>query len=103
MNQIAIDFEHLVRRSDPETSRRAAQKTERFVSSHEAKIYGAIHDAGAYGATFKEIAAVTGLDAVAVARRLSGMSVIERRLKSNPSNDKDYIERNGCAVWWKKQ
>src|SRR5262245_12779592 len=88
------------RKRDPETSKAAARKADGFVASHEGKIFGAIHDAGARGATYKEIAAATRLEPVAVARRLGEMGergLIERREVA----PRKYESRGGCAVWWK--
>lgn len=92
------------RRAGPETSKRAAEKATVFVASHEAKLFGAICDAGARGATYREIAASTGLEPVAVARRLGNMGerkLITRLLKAEPKNDHDYEARQNCAVWWR--
>lgn len=89
------------RRSDPETSKRAADAASAFVAGHEGKIYGALFDAGARGATYREIAQATGMEPVAVARRLKSMesrNLIKRRFLANS----EYHEsRNGMAVWWK--
>lgn len=62
----------LSRLNDPITSKLAADMAEQFAGSHEQKIRQALIT---YGPSTKdEIAAVTGLDHVAVARRLSEMS-----------------------------
>ena len=66
----------LSRTFDPATSHDAARGTISFRARHEAKIYSAIADAGQQGATYREVADATGMEPVAVARRLAGM---ERR------------------------
>lgn len=60
------------RRTDVETSHQAAERATRFAGKHEAAIFGYLHDHQA-GATYREIAAGTGLEPVAVARRLKGL------------------------------
>lgn len=95
----------LHRKRDPQTSVKAAQRVEEFRKRHEAEIYAAICDAGSRGATYREIAAVTGMEPVAVGRRLSAMGkrhLIERRLKRDSTKPDDWQERDRCAVWWKK-
>ena len=90
--QLGLFAAPLSRRSDPETSHVAAEKSASFRAKHEARIFGAIFDAGERGANYREIAAATGLEPVAVARRLKGMErrgVIERRCDS----------RDGMTVW----
>lgn len=99
MEQIAMTFD-LARRTDPITSANAAEKAQGFRKKHEATIYGAIVDAGPHGATYREIAALTGMEPVAVARRLKGMEsrqIITRYLDSSgvPAEVRD-----GCAVWF---
>lgn len=98
--QLAIDFP-LARTRDPVTSHKAAERAQGFKAKHEATIFGAICEAGDKGLTYKEIAAATGMEPVAVARRLSGME--SRRLITRHCNEfKEPAEvRGGCAVWWK--
>lgn len=102
MNQLAMNFDApRARRSDPATSHDAAERARAFTAKHEATIFGAISDAGDTGATYKEIAKATGMEPVAVARRLSAMGargLIERSAKSDCSG---FEARYGCAVWWK--
>jgi len=93
----------LARRRDPVTSKQAAQRALNFVCSHEATIFGAICDAGEKGATYREIARATGMEPVAVARRLKAMEVrglIERSALSDCSG---FEARDGCAIWWRTQ
>lgn len=88
------------------TSVKAAARVNAFRASHEAKIFSAIDDCGDRGATFKEIAALTGLDPIAVARRLSAMGkrgLIERQLREIPESGDDWRERGGCAIWWARR
>lgn len=96
MQQLAIP---LARRSDPETSYRAADRATQFKAKHESTIFNAIFEAGPRGATAKEIAAVTGLTDVQVNRRLGNMGrrgVIERNANTDCS---EYEQRGGCCVW----
>ena len=97
MNQLAPP---LARRSDPVTSHDAARGTISFRARHEGHIYCAIQDAGERGATYKEIAKATGMEPVAVARRLAGM---ERRglIARKPMAMGGYAQRDGMAVWRK--
>ena len=97
MTQLALP---LARRSDPVTSHDAARGTVSFRARHEAKIYAAIADAGQNGATYREVAAITGMEPVAVARRLAGM---ERRrlIARKPMAIGGYAQRNGMCVWRK--
>lgn len=81
----------LARTQDPITSHQAADRVEQFRCSHEARIYDALHNAS--GLTYREIAGITGMEPVAVARRLKAM---ERRSLIYRFND-----RGGMAVWWK--
>lgn len=105
MNQLALSFAvPLARRTDPQTSHDAAEKSESFTAKHEARIFCAIADAGERGATAKEIASCTGLTDVQVNRRLGNMGergVIARRFKIDAKHSKDFQARNGCSVWWK--
>ena len=98
--QLGLFATPLSRRSDPETSHAAAEKSADFRAKHEARIFGAIFDAGEKGATYKEIAAATGMEPVAVARRLKGMErrgLIERSALTDCSG---FESRDGCACWW---
>lgn len=100
--QLAIDFNAGARRTDPMSSHRAAERAVSFKAKHEATIFAAISDAGERGATYKEIAHITKMEPVAVARRLSAMGerkLIERRSNGRPD---DYVARGGCAVWWRR-
>ena len=81
----------LARNSDPHTSIQAAERVSQFQASHEAKIFEALHNAS--GLTYREIAKVTGMEPVAVARRLKAME--SRKLIFR------YNTRDGMAVWWK--
>ncbi len=82
------------RNSDPVTSHEAAARAESFVAGHEAKILGALHEAGFIGMTAKEIADKTGLIDVQVNRRLSAMG--ERKVIR-----RNGARRGGCMVWCK--
>lgn len=108
MIQLSIfEANPLVRASDPDTSAQAAIRAVGFKAAHEARIFGAICDAGSRGATMHEIAAVTGLEPVQVGRRLGAMG--ERGLIYRIANYADdagtvflnFTARRGCCVWWK--
>lgn len=95
--------ERLARRGDVHTSRDAAQNVTAFGQSHEGKVFDAIRQAGERGATYREVASATGMEPVAVARRLSGMAergLIKRR-EIEPGEKPIYETRGGCAVWRK--
>ena len=101
--QMSIDFfAPLARRTDPVTSVKAAERTSQFKAKHEATIYAAICEAGPEGATYREIAQMTGMEPVAVARRLSAME--GRMLITRNCNEfKDPAKvRDGCAVWFRR-
>lgn len=95
MNQMALDFDprKLARRRDATTSHEAAAKTRQFAASHEARIFEALHN-HPEGLNYREIGGVTGLEAIAVARRLSGMR--ERGLIVQTPEI-----RGGMSVWRK--
>lgn len=101
MNQFSLDFSALARRADPDTSHRAAAGTDGFRARHEGRIFGALHEAGERGMTYREIAGATGMEPVAVARRLKAM---ERRgvIRRAPLSDCSGFEsRDGMAIWWR--
>ena len=102
--QLALQFQPLSRRSDPVTSRDAAEHSDTFRAKHESKIFGALVDAGDKGMTYREIAAATGLEPVAVGRRLKGMErrgVIERAtLRDCDGFASGFEARDGMAIWW---
>lgn len=72
MNQLAIDFDAktLARRADPQTSHAAAARVREFAGRHAGQIFGWLFDHPA-GGTKDEIANGTGIDAIAVARRIA--------------------------------
>jgi len=68
MQQLTLDDAPLARRSDPETSHAAAEASAEFRGEHHRKILEVL---GWYGPLGKSgIAKLSGLDHVAVARRL---------------------------------
>ncbi len=93
MNQLALFTEpqRLARRRDPVTSHKAAENTPAFRAKHEATIYAAL--SCGRGLTYREIAAATGMEPVAVGRRLKGME--SRGLIRRDG------EREGMTVWWR--
>jgi hypothetical protein len=76
------------RREDPATSQLAAARAGTFAPKHRDVILAALAMPG----TIKEIAQRTGIDHVAVARR---MSEIERAGDAKPTDE----VRAGCRVW----
>ena len=95
-------FAYLNRRTDPQTSKDAAANVPAFKNDHETRILSAIRHSGEGGATYHEIAAITGMEPVAVGRRLAGM---ERRGLIIRSPDNVLMAgmtafRDGMAVWW---
>jgi hypothetical protein len=80
----------LFRSSDPRTSRSAAKKAIQFKARHIAKIWNCLKDNGKLN--YKEIAKLTGLEPVAVARRRKEM---ERDGLIEVLGE----ERNGCQLW----
>lgn len=104
MEQIAIEFAPLTRRTDPQTSHDAAEKAAHRLCTDEAICFAVISDMQEYGATAKDIDRYSTLDDVQANRRLSAMGkrgLIHRRLVANPRNDGDFQRREGCAIWWK--
>lgn len=90
----------LWRNTDPHTSAEAAARVPEFQASHEAKIYDAIPSA--YGIPYREIAERTGMEPVAVARRLVAM---ERRKLISRRRDEltgKYLARGGMALWFRQ-
>ena len=89
----------LARKRDPQTSHRAAGRVPAFLPTHETRITSALEDAGAFGATYRDIAQQLGMEPAAIARRLRGLERkgLVRRYQVNG----EYIERGGMCVWWK--
>jgi predicted ArsR family transcriptional regulator len=88
MTQLSLEFDsrRLARKSDPATSHAAAEDTKAFRARHVATIWNALKERGPM--TKDEIAAVTGLDHVAVARRmveLEAKKLAERTSETRPS------------------
>lgn len=84
------------RRLDVATSHAAAEKAAKFAGKHEATCFAAICDAGDYGCTYLEIALKTGMEPVAVGRRLGAMGSSKRRPAVIRRNGQ---KRGGCMVW----
>ena len=92
--------EMLARRGDPHTSHEAAAKVDTFKAGHEALIVSA-WNGHCGGLTYREIASVTRLEPVAVARRLVSMErrKVIYRIETAPGK---YAARDGMAVWFRK-
>lgn len=102
MEQIAIEF--LARRTDPQTSHDAAERIAPRICKDEAICFQVICDMQEYGATAKDIDRYSTLDDVQANRRLGAMGergLIHRKLVEKPRHDRDFIKREGCAIWWK--
>jgi len=90
MSQLAIDFtapapadfRHLARRNDPDTSKQAAARVHEFAAGHCAEILAALKRHGP--ASPERIAELTGIDRVAVCRRLPE---IERAGLARPTGE----------------
>jgi len=110
MEQQSLDFDArlLSRAHDPATSKAAAVRSAKFRVTHEGIIYGAICEAGERDFTIKEIAAMTRLNDVQVARRMISMErrgIVNRlwlREEQGPRGGWHdvYQERSGCCIWW---
>jgi hypothetical protein len=83
------------RRKDPDTSKAAAAQAESLAADHQAKILGSLLVQG--DGTIYEIGARTGLDHVAVARRLPELQELG---VARPTGEKR-LGPNGrqCRVW----
>lgn len=87
---LADDARHLVRSTDPSTSRQAAERASGFRGKHAAAIFGWLVE-HPDGGTYRQIAAGTGLEPVAVARRM-------RELQERAGVYADGV-RDGMSVW----
>lgn len=85
-----LEYRSLTRSTDPITSKVAAEKTKEFRARHIAKIWNCLKENGSKN--FKEIALLTGLEPVQVARRRKEME--EDKLIEVLNETKD-----GCALW----
>lgn len=97
MNQLSLTLEPpkartRARRTDPETSHKAAKNAELFVPSHSLRIEWALELHG--DLTAKEIAERTGMTVVQVCRRLPEASRFKVVTK-----DGQPVERDGFRVW----
>jgi hypothetical protein len=86
----ARESNSLSRSSDPITSKLAGEKTKEFRARHIAKIWNCLKENGSK--TYKEIASLTGLEPVAVARR-------RKEMEENHLIEVLEETRNGCALW----
>lgn len=90
IEQLSIFDPPRARRTDASTSHAAARKAESFIVSHRNRIMAALDRPG----TIYEIAARSGLDHVAVARRMIELQRKPFEL-AEPTDEK----RDGCRVW----
>lgn len=95
--QLDLDFRaaQRARRDDPETSKAAAAGASDFAAAHLAKILGSLVTQGK--ATIYELADRTGLDHVAVARRLPELE--ERQVARPTSEKRAGPTGRACRVW----
>ena len=90
------------RATDPDTSKKAAEGFANTVAKHEAWIFDAIHHAGLFGATAKEIATRINLTHEQVNRRMSSMAGIEKGVQVRIGVIKrNGDKRDGACVWIK--
>jgi predicted Rossmann fold nucleotide-binding protein DprA/Smf involved in DNA uptake len=89
MDQLAIDFTPLARRSDPLTSHRAASRARAFAPSHRNRVAAALRDGPA---TAHELAERTGLLAHQVLKRLPELQALGL---AEPTG----AERGGAREW----
>lgn len=90
MNQLALTLDPVrARKRDPETSQRAGRNARQFAAGHFALILDALSQGPG---TAKEIALRSGLDYVAVARR---MNELQQAGKVALTGE----ERDGCREW----
>lgn len=95
---MAIDFDPpRARRSDPQTSHAAALAAETFAGKHASAIFAWLADHPA-GGTKDEIAAGTGIDAIAVARRIAEL---RRAAGVYDSGDTRRTPTGRAAIVWK--
>lgn len=94
---LADDAKHLVRSTDPDTSRRAAERAISFKGKHASAIFAWLADHAA-GGTKDEIAAGTGIDAIAVARRIAEL---RRTAGVYDSGDTRRTPTGRAAIVWK--
>lgn len=69
--QLPLQFQPLARRSDPQTSHMAAESAKAFKARDISKIWNCLRDFGPQ--TYKQVAKLTMMEPVAVARRLAEM------------------------------
>ena len=87
------------RADDPDTSKAAALAAAEFAGDHRAKILGSLMTQGP--ATIYELAARTGLDHVAVARRLPELE--ERGVAMPTDATRKGPTGRACRVWEAKR
>lgn len=90
-----LDFAKRARAGDPLTSHLAAEQASAFAAAHQAKILGALLTQGP--GTIYDIAERTGLDSVAVARRMAELEALKTArptglTKAGPTGRQ-------CRVW----
>lgn len=107
MKQLSIDdaiaaaqiVRSRARRHDPSTSKDAALRSTSFAANHENRIAAALSELGARGGTIYELATATGLDHVAVARRMKKLEADGRAVR--PGARRATPSGGAAAVWFK--
>lgn len=97
MNQLAIDFTapH-ARRSDPETSHKAAERAPQFATSHAGRILLALQLHGERSA--HELSQLIGLTVVQIDRRLPDLAKLGLAAVAKLDDGADKVT-HGCRVW----
>jgi len=98
MNQLAIDFQPRARAHDPITSHIAARDSHKFSNRHYERILKALREHGPMN--YCQIAKVTGMEKVAVNRRLGEMlkaQMIVETGRNTPSDSGKDCREFGAA------
>jgi len=96
--QMNIEFH--ARRTDPETSHEAAARVREFAGEHHRRILAAIDPV--HGSTIYDIADMSGMDHVAVARRMIELaSEVDGRIaRVKAKGTRPGPTGRMCRVWW---
>lgn len=94
--QLPLDFTKRARSDDPVTSHQAAARLAEFAGDHHAKILGSLLTQG--DGTIYELAERTGLDHVAVARRMSELEALQVA-RPKPGVKRASPTGRPCRVW----
>ena len=96
MDQLSISFDPpRARRSDPETSRIAAERANEFAAAHYQKILTALSEIGK--GSIYDVADRAGMSHVQVARRTAEMD--GKRIRTIPGEKRRSPSGRPCRVW----